>query len=321
VPTSRAFAFTAALARATTFLVFGLIVLGSIVRTTGSGLACPDWPLCEGRIIPRLEFHVLVEWSHRTVALLVSLMLLATALSVLTRRAVRAALGGLIGLAIALLFAQVMLGALTVWKLLSPSVVSVHLAVAMLLFVTLLTIALRAQTHADDEAAVEDASPPARVAAHPAAPPGLLAGFAGASILTYFQILLGGVVSSTGAVTACPEWPTCQGQWFPPIQGLVGIHMLHRFGGYAVALVVLGVAIAARHATLEVRLAARLALTLVAAQIALGVSTVLLQAPPWVSAMHLATAEGLLAVLVIATYRLASSSAPVARLVSAAEQS
>jgi len=303
--------------------MFILVVIGSVVRTTGSGLACPDWPLCEGRLIPRSEPHVLVEWTHRTMALLVSLLLFATALSVLARRDVRARLGGLIGLAILLLLAQVLLGALTVWKLLSPPVVSSHLAVAVLLFVTTLTLALRAQSHADDAAE--------RVASMPAGPsmvapastpmpeprPGLAAAFAAASVLTYAQVVLGGVVSTTHAVTACPDWPTCLGRWLPPMAGLTGIHMAHRIGGYLVALVVLGLAIAARRAPFDVRVAGRTALTLVVAQVALGVCVVVLQAPVWISAMHLATAVALIAVLVIGTFRLAAVPATGSSLVPA----
>src|SRR5436189_2112512 len=98
-----AFRTGARLSLATTALMFGLIVVGSVVRTTGSGLACPDWPLCEGRWVPRLEPHVLVEWCHRLLALLVSLMVFATALWIGARRATRARLGGLAALAVALL--------------------------------------------------------------------------------------------------------------------------------------------------------------------------------------------------------------------------
>ena len=58
---ARSFALAAGLGRATTFLLFGLIVLGAVVRTTGSGLACPDWPLCEGRWIPRDAMWRLAE--------------------------------------------------------------------------------------------------------------------------------------------------------------------------------------------------------------------------------------------------------------------
>src|SRR5262245_44598727 len=137
----QSFAITSRLALATMGLMFALIVVGSVVRTTGSGLACPDWPLCEGRLIPRLESHVLIAWTHRLLALLVSLLLFATVFWSVVRREVRSRIGGLLGLAVLLLLAQVMLGALTVWKLLSPAVVSSHLAVALLLFTTILTIA------------------------------------------------------------------------------------------------------------------------------------------------------------------------------------
>lgn len=306
---SRAFALAAILGRATAFLMFGLIVLGAVVRTTGSGLACPDWPLCEGRVIPRFQMNVLIEWGHRLAALLVSVLLFATAAFVLARRRLRGRLGGLIGLAVVLLFVQILLGALTVWKLLSPAVVSSHLAVAILLFVTLLTFSLRAETHSD----LEDASAAPCLAPPPT--PGLTAAFAIVAVLTYAQVVLGGLVSTNYAATVCPDWPTCHGEWFPAMTGLVGIHMLHRFGGYLVALAVLTVALAARTESLAVRTGARFALTLVVAQVILGVCNVLLAAPVWVSAMHLATAVALLATLVITTYRLAATPASSAALI------
>ena len=41
------------------------ISLGGFVRASESGLGCPDWPLCHGKIIPPFEFHTLIEYSHR----------------------------------------------------------------------------------------------------------------------------------------------------------------------------------------------------------------------------------------------------------------
>ena len=52
----------------TVFSVFGLVVLGGVVRVTGSGLGCPDWPLCYGRVVPPWELTALIEYSHRMVA-------------------------------------------------------------------------------------------------------------------------------------------------------------------------------------------------------------------------------------------------------------
>src|SRR5881397_3070340 len=58
--------------------VFLLMSIGNIVSATGSGLACPDWPLCHGRLIPPLELGALIEYSHRVAAVLASVLLVAT---------------------------------------------------------------------------------------------------------------------------------------------------------------------------------------------------------------------------------------------------
>src|SRR5262245_8030205 len=95
MPAVRDFTLTARLAFTTAVVMFALIVVGSIVRTTGSGLACPDWPLCHGRLIPPLQFNILIEWFHRLLALVVGLGLLATAAWTFARPETRARLGGL----------------------------------------------------------------------------------------------------------------------------------------------------------------------------------------------------------------------------------
>jgi cytochrome c oxidase assembly protein subunit 15 len=286
--------------------MFALVVVGAVVRSTGSGLACPDWPLCEGRVIPRFEFHVLIEWFHRVLALGISVLLLVTTLWVLAHREVRARLGGLVALAVVLLAVQVLLGALTVWKLLHPVVVTGHLAVGLLLFVTFLTTSLVAGAHA-------------RVAAPalPARPAGLLAAFGAVAALAYAQAVLGGVVSTNHAGLACPDWPTCHGEWLPALHGLVGLQMLHRFGAYLLAGAVLLAAFAARQsADRGVRLGAWAAFALVLVQIALGVANVLLGLPTWASAAHLGTATLLIGTLLTVALRVARQ--PARRLHAAA---
>src|SRR5215510_1906720 len=145
MPAARDFKVTARLAFLTATVMFALIVVGSIVRATGSGLACPDWPLCHGRLVPPLQFNILIEWFHRLLALVVGLGLLATATWTYGRPATRIRLGGLATTSLALYVSQALLGALTVWKLLDPNVVSGHLAVGLLLFATLLTLGLSAR--------------------------------------------------------------------------------------------------------------------------------------------------------------------------------
>jgi heme A synthase len=55
--------------------VYLLIVFGAVVRVTGSGLGCPDWPLCHGRLVPPAETTAIIEYVHRTVAAVVGLPL------------------------------------------------------------------------------------------------------------------------------------------------------------------------------------------------------------------------------------------------------
>jgi cytochrome c oxidase assembly protein subunit 15 len=303
----RAFAVASRLGLATTLLLFGLIVLGSVVRTTGSGLACPDWPLCHGRLIPPFQFNVLVEWFHRLVALLASLLLAVTVTWTLARRETRGRLGGLALLAVGLLAVQVLLGALTVWHLLHPSVVSSHLGVALLLLATLVTYTLVARAGAGGEA-IGRARRPA----------GLLPLLAGATALTFGQALLGGIVSTSHAGLVCPDWPTCNGEWLPPLEGLVGLQMMHRLGAYALTLAMGVVAIATRGTPdAGLRAGGRLALLLTLVQVGLGVSNVLLRTPVWLSAVHLGVAAGLLALCVTLTFRVARLPAGAARLVPA----
>ena len=132
-------AWTAALA---TYL---LVVLGGIVRITGSGLGCGDeWPICHGRLIPSFaDIPTLIEWSHRLVAAIVST--LVALLAVLVWRARRqgpSRPGRLAYLALGILMVQVLLGAVTVRLHLPPWTVVLHLGTARLLLATLIAVAL-----------------------------------------------------------------------------------------------------------------------------------------------------------------------------------
>lgn len=297
---ARSFAIAARLALVTTVTMFFLIIVGSIVRTTGSGLACPDWPLCQGQLIPPFQFNVMIEWFHRLLALIVSLMLGATVVWSLARGALRRSIGGLAVLAVLLLAAQILLGALTVWKLLHPAIVGSHLAVALLLFTTVLILALAAEHEAQRAGAGWSADVPPRA-------PGLLPWFALAAALTWAQAVLGGAVSTTHAATVCPDWPTCNGAWFPPMEGLVGIQMAHRYGAYALIAVMIVAFIRSRRSPdPAVRGAGSMMLSLTLAQAVLGVCNVFLGAPVWLSAVHLGTAAAILAIAVAGTYRVAS---------------
>jgi cytochrome c oxidase assembly protein subunit 15 len=274
--------FTALLAA-----TFGLIVLGALVRAHEAGLACPDWPLCFGEVVPRMDLKVAFEWTHRAVAGSVALCFSALALLALRRPLTRDAVRLPLAAGFALLLLQVLLGALTVWKLLAPWTVTAHLLTGNAFSLTLLLTALALRDAAADR--------PAR----PAVPGRVRLALGAAAVLLALQILLGGLVSSRFAGLACPEWPTCAGGvWFPSWRGSVGVHLLHRLNGYALVLALAAAAAAAWNTRL--RGATVLVLALVLTQVGVGVANVWLGIPVEVTGLHSALAAALVLSLTFA---------------------
>jgi cytochrome c oxidase assembly protein subunit 15 len=128
-------------------LLAAIIVTGSAVRLTGSGLGCPDWPNCEpGRLTPYAadDFHAMVEFVNRMVTGLVSLAVVVAVLGSLVRVPRRRDLVLLsLGL-VAGVIVQIVLGKLVVEKLLSPPWVMSHFLVSMVLLANALVLCRRA---------------------------------------------------------------------------------------------------------------------------------------------------------------------------------
>jgi cytochrome c oxidase assembly protein subunit 15 len=129
------------------FLLAAIIVTGSAVRLTGSGLGCPDWPNCEpGRLTPYAanDFHAMVEFVNRMVTGLVSIAVIVAVLGSLVRVPRRRDLLFLsLGL-VAGVIVQIVLGKLVVEKLLSPPWVMGHFLVSMVLLANALVLSRRA---------------------------------------------------------------------------------------------------------------------------------------------------------------------------------
>jgi cytochrome c oxidase assembly protein subunit 15 len=126
---------------------------------------------------------------------------------------------------------------------------------------------------------------------------------AAAAALGVLQIALGGLVSSSYAGLACPDWPTCLGgAWFPTWRGPVGLHLAHRMNGYALLLALGAAAVATRGAGGLGRLCA-LGLAVGTLQVAVGVANVWLHVPVEVTALHSALAAALVLLLTAAVRR------------------
>jgi heme A synthase len=168
-----------------------------------------------------------------------------------------------------------------------------HLGNALLFLAALIAVAERA----------------ARLADGPVATPapaewGPRIGLASATLATLLQVLIGGLVSTQHAGLACPDFPGCHGVLAPPLEGLAGLQMIHRYGAWLLALLLVGVAFGAQRAQdPRVRAAAAILPALVLLQIVLGAFNVLLAVPVWITAAHLATGTLLYALLVTATLR------------------
>jgi cytochrome c oxidase assembly protein subunit 15 len=272
----------AALAAAT----FVLIVFGAVVRAQGAGLACPDWPLCFGELVPRFDVRVALEWGHRLLAGSISLAFAGLTWAVVRRRELRGEMAGKLTLAWALLTIQVVLGGLTVLQGLAPWTVTGHLLVGNTFCALLLWTSRDLSEPRTASSGTEE--PPAPVAVSVL--------ILTVAVLVAVQVALGGLVSSYYAGLACPYFPTCDGSSIAPtLRSLIGLHVVHRLAAFGLTLAVLILALVSRSVP-RVAPLVRSALRLVILQLAVGAANVLFRLPVEVTALHSATAAGLVLV-------------------------
>src|ERR1700674_4368070 len=145
-PTTRSLGMKAfrALSVATALATYALVVLGGVVRVSGSGLGCPDWPFARGRRLPPLDVHAIIEYSHRTTASLTSTLVVLTAVVAWVAWRRRRDIVIPATVALVLLVVQVVLGAITVRLELPPMIVLAHLATAMALLAAVCVTAVAA---------------------------------------------------------------------------------------------------------------------------------------------------------------------------------
>ena len=267
---------------ATVAAVLALVVLGGVVRVTGSGLGCPDWPLCHGRVVPPLRTDAIIEYSHRLVAsVLVGPLVLATCCAAwLAYRRDKWLVGGA-SLALVLVLVQAGLGGVTVLTELHGSLVAAHLAMAEALLACLIVV-LIASRRGSTGRFVENLRNGGGL--------GYLPVVAAAGIGVYVLIMTGSLVTVSGATAACTQWPLCHGNLVPATQPQL-IHMAHRAAAALIGILLLyalHLGFRDKRNPKEVRYLSILAAALFAAQVLVGALTIWLRFPLELRALHLA---------------------------------
>ena len=220
----------------TVISILGLVTLGGVVRLTESGLGCPDWPLCHGKLLPSLDKPTLIEYSHRLLATVVGLLVLATTVVVWRYRRRETWLLVPATLGFILLVVQVLLGGVTVRSELASEVVVAHLATAEGLMACMVVVALVAFRGDPDPQPSHRARP-----GRDFLPLLVLA----VAVTTYALLLVGSYVTHSGGTVSCGQsWPLCQGSLLPEGHHAV-MNMLHRLVALLAGILVVVVVVMA----------------------------------------------------------------------------
>jgi cytochrome c oxidase assembly protein subunit 15 len=318
----------------TTFLTLDLIMFGGFTRLTDSGLGCPDWPGCYGTASPFLAHAQIsaahaampsgpvsmvkawIEMIHRYFAMAIGVLIIAQTASAWIARIKHksSTVSPWWPTSLLLLIVvQGVFGAWTVTMKLQPVIVTTHLLLGLTLLGALAWFSARLTPIPGYEP---------EIARYRAA---ALAGL----VLLVIQLALGGWVSTNYAVLACTDFPTCNGQWIPPMnfaQGfhlwralgmtgdgevitqdaLVAIHWTHRT--FAVVVIAYLAALAFKMRRFEsLRAPATGVLIVLALQFATGLSNIVLQWPLPIAVAHNGGAAVLLLLVVVLNFRTASS--------------
>ncbi|MEO5589800.1 MAG: COX15/CtaA family protein [Gemmatimonadaceae bacterium] len=262
-------------------LAFTQIVFGAIVRITGSGLGCGDhWPKCAGEWFPPHDrIDLIIEITHRYIALALSLVILGLFVAAFRRRS-EPGVGGKGGvlrsatLAGILVVAAAILGAVTVKMDLNPLVIVTHLTIAMSLLATLAVTAARAGglgTTSDLTGATPKTFRAARVAV-------------GLALVT---LVFGALTANVpDAAAACGGFPLCRSIRFFGLP--LTIHIIHRVLAFLLFGHLIGLAMGARKRGEPpmVRRAAWTAFAAVIIQVLVAAAMVEMQFPPAFRSLH-----------------------------------
>ena len=234
---------------ATALFAYLQIALGGVVRVTGSGLGCPDWPLCHGRPYPAADVHSIIEYSHRTVGSITGVLLIATVvLAWLVFRQRRPLVPWLATASLVAIAAEGALGGVVVASELQPWLVVAHLGLAMLILGFLIATA---------------------VMSLPASEGARTRGATAGAAATYVLLLTGSTVVAGRADDTCHAWPLCGNGFAFDFAGASAFTMIHRGSVLLIGALLIYVLVGAlRHPA--TRLVALATLAVLGLQVAVG---------------------------------------------------
>ena len=307
-----------------TLLALTVVIMGAYTRLSHAGLGCPDWPGCYGHLLgvpessseidqanqafPERAVESSKAWKemiHRYLAEGLGLLIIILAIiAIKNRKDTKQPLWLPVAL-VGLVIFQGLLGMWTVTLLLKPVIVMLHLLGGLSILALLWWLVLRSSHLKISQSQFSQSKTSVRKSS---LTPVLVLGLA----LLMGQILLGGWTSANYAALACPDFPTCQGEWWPETdfkEGFVfwrgldqnyefgvldnpartAIHLSHRMFAIVVGVFWLFLLLRIMKRSSEssnMRQLATITLLLLLAQIALGVSNVVLKLPISVAVMH-----------------------------------
>lgn len=296
------------LAVAATSGMFLVLIMGATVTNSGSAKGCGrSWPLCHGEFIPAYAFETAVEYSHRMVTGIEGILIAAVAIGTLLLRRGDAEAKVLVGVMVGTLFLQSGLGASAVlWPQL-PAVKATHFGISLVCFASVFLLTRRLFESPDQQRTSPAAFRPSLRSLVPsgrqALPPSTFSTWHrratwAALVVVIGVAYLGAYMRHSGAEMACYTWPSCNGEWFPGLDGPTGIAFSHRLAAFLSALLVAALAYASSGLRVEAPALFRVnaaAFLLIVVQALAGAAVVLTRMDVWSTLAH----AGLMALLFV----------------------
>lgn len=252
------------LAILSTLVMFIVMIAGSLVTKTNSGLGCGnDWPLCNGKFVPSYALESIIEYVHRLTTGLAGIVVVVFSIYSIFKYKGNKEVLGLAIFGMFFIVVESILGASAViWPQSSP-VLALHFGFSLLAYTGVFMLTMFVINHERLQKIIKGT---------------VKKGFGlyvwMVSLYAYGVVYLGAYVRHTGSSLGCSGWPLCNGKLIPELSGQVGVQFLHRVAAAVLVLLIIGIFLyAAKHykeSRKDIYTCSKLALVLVILQVLSG---------------------------------------------------